>query len=160
MDPHHSGLAKLMARMSWRRSSTTIPMGSHRLGLLLTINFADDLINPPELLHLPTASNYTEVMFPSWPSQLRSHDTCALCCLGFGSWVFPAASPARALTSVAIVHLLFGVSSGLGELSKPTFMRSHLNPLRRMGRYSMTPDCLRSCRACPCRKSNPNIVMV
>src|SRR5271170_2222137 len=30
---------------------------------MLTINFADDLINPPELLHLPTASHYIEVMF-------------------------------------------------------------------------------------------------
>ena len=35
---------------------------------MLTINFADDLINPPELLHLPTASNYTEVMFPAGPA--------------------------------------------------------------------------------------------
>jgi len=32
---------------------------------MLTINFADDLINPPELLHLPTASNYTGVMLPA-----------------------------------------------------------------------------------------------
>jgi hypothetical protein len=55
---------------------------------MLTINFADDLINPPELLHLPTTSNYTEVMFPAGPCQLRSHDTRAPCCLGFGSWVF------------------------------------------------------------------------
>jgi homoserine O-acetyltransferase len=29
---------------------------------MLAINFAGDLINPPELLHLPTASNFTEVM--------------------------------------------------------------------------------------------------
>ena len=39
-----------------------------RLGVIvkpmLTINFADDLLNPPELLHLPTASNYTKVMLP------------------------------------------------------------------------------------------------
>ena len=35
---------------------------------MLTINFADDLINPPELLHLPIASNYTEVMFPAGPA--------------------------------------------------------------------------------------------
>ena len=35
---------------------------------MLTINFADDLINPPELLNLPTASNYTEVMIPSGPA--------------------------------------------------------------------------------------------
>jgi len=35
---------------------------------MLTINFADDLTNPPELLHLPTASNYTEVMFPGGPA--------------------------------------------------------------------------------------------
>ena len=32
---------------------------------MLTINFADDLINPPDLLHLPTASTYIEVMFPA-----------------------------------------------------------------------------------------------
>ena len=32
---------------------------------MLTINFANDLTNPPEHLHLPTASNYTEVMFPA-----------------------------------------------------------------------------------------------
>jgi len=32
---------------------------------MLTINFAGDLINPPELLHLPTASNYGEVMVPA-----------------------------------------------------------------------------------------------
>jgi hypothetical protein len=32
---------------------------------MLTINFANDLINPPELLHLPTASNYIKVMIPS-----------------------------------------------------------------------------------------------
>lgn len=32
---------------------------------MLTINFANDLTNPPELLHLPTASNYIEVMIPS-----------------------------------------------------------------------------------------------
>ena len=31
---------------------------------MLTINFADDLLNPPELLHLPTGSNYTNVMIP------------------------------------------------------------------------------------------------
>jgi homoserine O-acetyltransferase/O-succinyltransferase len=35
---------------------------------MLTINFADDLTNPPELLHLPTASNYTAVMFPAGPA--------------------------------------------------------------------------------------------
>jgi hypothetical protein len=35
---------------------------------MLTINFADDLINPPELLHLPTASNYIEVMIPAGPA--------------------------------------------------------------------------------------------
>jgi len=35
---------------------------------MLTINFADDLINPPELLNLPTASNYTGVMIPSGPA--------------------------------------------------------------------------------------------
>ena len=32
---------------------------------MLTINFADDLINPPDRLHLPTASTYIEVMFPA-----------------------------------------------------------------------------------------------
>jgi homoserine O-acetyltransferase len=35
---------------------------------MLIINFADDLTNPPEHLHLPTASNYTEVMFPAGPT--------------------------------------------------------------------------------------------
>ncbi|MGA2999251.1 alpha/beta fold hydrolase [Bradyrhizobium sp.] len=35
---------------------------------MLTINFADDLTNPPEHLHLPTASNYTEVMIPVGPA--------------------------------------------------------------------------------------------
>jgi homoserine O-acetyltransferase/O-succinyltransferase len=35
---------------------------------MLIINFADDLTNPPEHLHLPTASNYTEVMFPTGPT--------------------------------------------------------------------------------------------
>jgi homoserine O-acetyltransferase len=34
---------------------------------MLTINFADDLTNPPELLNLPTASNYTAVMIPAGP---------------------------------------------------------------------------------------------
>jgi homoserine O-acetyltransferase len=35
---------------------------------MLTINFADDLTNPPEFLRLPTASNYTQVMFPADPA--------------------------------------------------------------------------------------------
>jgi homoserine O-acetyltransferase/O-succinyltransferase len=35
---------------------------------MLTINFADDLTNPPEHLHLRTASNYTEVMIPAGPA--------------------------------------------------------------------------------------------
>jgi homoserine acetyltransferase len=35
---------------------------------MLTINFADDLTNPPEHLHLPAASNYTEVMIPAGPA--------------------------------------------------------------------------------------------
>src|SRR5271166_835828 len=35
---------------------------------MLTINFADDLTNPPEHLHLPTASNYTDVMFAAGPA--------------------------------------------------------------------------------------------
>src|SRR5271154_3032164 len=34
---------------------------------MLTINFADDLTNPPQLLRLPTASNYTAVMIPGGP---------------------------------------------------------------------------------------------
>jgi len=32
---------------------------------MLTINFADDLINPPDLLHLPTAPNFVEVLLPA-----------------------------------------------------------------------------------------------
>jgi homoserine O-acetyltransferase/O-succinyltransferase len=43
------------------------PMLNAIIKPMLIINFADDLINPPELLHLPTASNYTEVMFPAGP---------------------------------------------------------------------------------------------
>ena len=35
---------------------------------MFTINFADDLTNPPEHLHLPTASNYTGVVFPADPA--------------------------------------------------------------------------------------------
>jgi len=35
---------------------------------MLTINFANDLTNPPELLHLPTASNYINVMIPAGPA--------------------------------------------------------------------------------------------
>jgi homoserine O-acetyltransferase len=35
---------------------------------MLTINFAGDLTNPPEHLHLPTASNYTKVVFPTGPA--------------------------------------------------------------------------------------------
>jgi homoserine O-acetyltransferase/O-succinyltransferase len=34
---------------------------------MLTINFADDLTNPPRFLNLPTASNYTAAMIPSNP---------------------------------------------------------------------------------------------
>ena len=34
---------------------------------MLTINFTDDLVNPPELLHLPTASNFTRVIVPAGP---------------------------------------------------------------------------------------------
>src|SRR5271154_1841471 len=44
---------------------------------MLTINFANDLTNPPELLHLPTASNYVEVMIPSG-SATYGHMTLAL----------------------------------------------------------------------------------
>ena len=43
---------------------------------MLTINFADDLINPPQSLHLPAASNYTEVMFPAGPAS-HGHMTLA-----------------------------------------------------------------------------------
>ena len=41
------------------------PMLNAIIKPMLTINFADDLTNPPEHLHLPTASSYTEVMFPA-----------------------------------------------------------------------------------------------
>jgi homoserine O-acetyltransferase/O-succinyltransferase len=34
---------------------------------MLTINFSDDLTNPPRFLRLPTASNYTEVVIPAGP---------------------------------------------------------------------------------------------
>jgi homoserine O-acetyltransferase len=34
---------------------------------MLTINFADDLTNPPQFLRLPTASNYTAVLIPGGP---------------------------------------------------------------------------------------------
>jgi homoserine O-acetyltransferase len=34
---------------------------------MLTVNFADDLTNPPEFLRLPTASNYTSVIIPAGP---------------------------------------------------------------------------------------------
>jgi homoserine O-acetyltransferase/O-succinyltransferase len=34
---------------------------------MLTINFADDLTNPPRFLRLPTASNHTEVVIPAGP---------------------------------------------------------------------------------------------
>lgn len=34
---------------------------------MLTINFVDDLTNPPQFLNLPTASNYTAVMIPAGP---------------------------------------------------------------------------------------------
>jgi homoserine O-acetyltransferase/O-succinyltransferase len=34
---------------------------------MLTGNFADDLTNPPQLLHLPTRSNYTAVLIPGGP---------------------------------------------------------------------------------------------
>jgi homoserine O-acetyltransferase len=43
---------------------------------MLTINFADDLLNPPELLHLPSASNFTEVLMPAGP-QSHGHQTLA-----------------------------------------------------------------------------------
>jgi homoserine O-acetyltransferase/O-succinyltransferase len=44
------------------------PMLNAIIKPMLTINFADDLTNPPEHLHLPTASNYTEVMFLAGPA--------------------------------------------------------------------------------------------
>jgi homoserine O-acetyltransferase len=44
------------------------PMLNAIIKPMLTINFADDLTNPPEHLHLPTASNYTEVMVPTGPA--------------------------------------------------------------------------------------------
>jgi len=34
---------------------------------MLTINFTEDLTNPPQFLNLPTASNYTAVMIPAGP---------------------------------------------------------------------------------------------
>src|ERR1700722_5837231 len=34
---------------------------------MLTINFADDLTNPPQFLNLPTGSNYTAVIIPGGP---------------------------------------------------------------------------------------------
>jgi homoserine O-acetyltransferase/O-succinyltransferase len=34
---------------------------------MLTINFGDDLTNPPQFLHLPKASNYTAVVVPAGP---------------------------------------------------------------------------------------------
>ena len=34
---------------------------------MLTINFADDLTNPPQFLNLPRATNYTAVMIPAGP---------------------------------------------------------------------------------------------
>lgn len=40
----------------------------------LSVNFADDLLNPPELLHLPTRSNFHEYMVSSEAS-LYGHDT-------------------------------------------------------------------------------------
>jgi hypothetical protein len=43
---------------------------------MLTINFADDLTNPPQFLNLPTASNYTAVMIPGGPDSF-GHMTIA-----------------------------------------------------------------------------------
>ena len=43
---------------------------------MLTIDFADDLLNPPELLHLPTAANYTNVMLPGGATSF-GHETLA-----------------------------------------------------------------------------------
>jgi homoserine O-acetyltransferase/O-succinyltransferase len=43
------------------------PMLNAIIKPMLTINFADDLTNPPDHLHLPTASNYTAVMIPAGP---------------------------------------------------------------------------------------------
>jgi homoserine O-acetyltransferase len=69
---------------------------------MLTINFADDLTNPPEHLHLPTASNYTQVMFPGGPASY-GHMTLvhpAVWASALGS--FLQRFPPEALTSVAI----------------------------------------------------------
>jgi homoserine O-acetyltransferase/O-succinyltransferase len=69
---------------------------------MLTVNFADDLTNPPDHLQLPTASNYTAVMIPAGPDS-HGHMTLAhLAVLASALGAFPAAPPARALTSVAI----------------------------------------------------------
>ena len=43
-------------------------------GPMLTINFADDLLNPVELLHLPLAANYSEFMLPAGPNSY-GHET-------------------------------------------------------------------------------------
>jgi hypothetical protein len=79
---------------------------------MLTINFADDSINPPELLHLPTASNYTEVMFPAGPASY-GHMTLAHPAV----WASALGSSCSASRTSADERsdrpsLLFGVSQG------------------------------------------------
>jgi hypothetical protein len=49
---------------------------------MLTINFADDLINPPELLHLPTASNYTPAGPASYGHMTLAHPAVWASALG------------------------------------------------------------------------------
>jgi len=48
---------------------------------MLTINFADDLINPPELLNFTHRIELHRGNDSIWSCQLRSHDTRAPCCL-------------------------------------------------------------------------------
>src|SRR5271154_6724976 len=75
------------------------PMLNAIIKQMLTIHFADDLTNPPEHLHLPTASNFTKVMFPAGPASY-GHMTLAhpaVWASALGS--FLAAPPALALTT-------------------------------------------------------------
>ena len=79
---------------------------------MLTINFADDLINPHELLHLPNASNYAEVMFPAGPASY-GHMTLAHPAV----WASALGSSCSASRTSADERsdrpsLLFGVSQG------------------------------------------------
>jgi hypothetical protein len=65
---------------------------------MLTINFADDLTNPPEFLNLPTASNYTAVIVPTGPDSY-GHRQLRTLPFGLRRFSLCAAPPARALTS-------------------------------------------------------------